>query len=110
MSDLMREEFEKVAAEKFCVDLKVIQDSRTSEGFDGFPYRVINQHGDQSENVNSLLGVALLFWHASRECLVIKPEWPDRYEFTNPDVAGSAILDCRSAFQKALTAAGVKYK
>ena len=110
MSDLMREEFEKIAAEKFCVDLKVIQDSRTDEGFDGFPYRVINQHGDQSENVNSLLGVALLFWQASRECLVIEPEWPDHYSYTKPDCAGAAILDCRSAFNVSARAAGVKTK
>ena len=86
MSDLMREEFEKVAAEKFGVDLKVIQDSRTGEGLDGFPYRVINQHGDQSENVNALLGVALLFWQASRECLVIDLE-PD-----DPEDEGAAYL------------------
>lgn len=91
MSDFMREEFEKVAAEKFCVDLKVIQDSRTGEGLDGFPYRVINQHGDQSENVNALLGVALLFWQASRERLVI--ELPE--SVTN---SGTAYIETIRAF------------
>ena len=114
MSDLMREEFEKVAAEKFCVDLKVIQDSRTSEGFDGFPYRVINQHGDQSENVNALLGVALLFWQASRECLVIElPErFDEHYQDDYEDVDGGCFNEGRyiNDVYSALTAAGVKYK
>lgn len=107
MSDLMREEFEKVAAEKFCVDLKVIQDSRTSEGFDGFPYRVINQHGDQSENVNALLGVALLFWQASREYLVI--ELPIPVDF--PDGTGDyhQMIDPDDLID-AIHAAGVKTK
>lgn len=39
-------------------------------------------------------------WQASRESIYI--EWPDHYEYTNSDVAGAAILDCRTAFQKAI--------
>lgn len=117
MSDLMREEFEKVAAEKFCVDLKVIQDSRTGEGLGGFPYRVINQHGDQSENVNALLGVALLFWQASRECLVI--ELPKPYAWDNdggfdresdPDSECSMALIPTIDVMQSIHAAGVKTK
>ena len=107
MSDLMREEFEKVAAEKFGVDLKVIQDSRTGEGFDGFPYRVINQHGDQSENVNALLGVALLFWQASRECLVI--ELPIIQECCSDGGESSKWMAPEDVI-KSIRAAGVKYK
>lgn len=92
MSDLMREEFEAWTANHDYLGGVALD--RTISG----NYADIDmQHAWQS-------------WQASRECLVIKPEWPDRYEFTNPDVAGSAILDCRSAFQKALIAAGVKYK
>ena len=49
-------------------------------------------------------------WNLSRENLVIKPEWPDRYDYTNPDCAGAAILDCRSAFNVSARAAGVKTK
>lgn len=49
-------------------------------------------------------------WEASRECLVIEPEWPDHYSYTNPDCAGAAILDCRSAFNVSARAAGVKTK
>lgn len=108
MSDLMREEFEKVAAEKFCVDLKVIHDSRTNEGFDGFPYRVINQHGDQSENVNSLLGVALLFWQASRECLVI--DLPEDFPFSKEPKYQSSRQQTISECRAAIHAAGVKTK
>lgn len=49
-------------------------------------------------------------WKASRECLVIEPEWPDHYSYTNPDCAGAAILDCRSAFNVSAREAGVKTK
>ena len=39
-------------------------------------------------------------WKKSREVLVI--EWPDRHTYTIPDCAGAAILDCRTAFSKAV--------
>lgn len=39
-------------------------------------------------------------WQASREALVI--EWPDQHTYTIPDCAGAAILDCRTAFSKAV--------
>ena len=39
-------------------------------------------------------------WQASREALVI--EWPDQHTYTVPDCAGAAILDCRTAFSKAV--------
>ena len=49
-------------------------------------------------------------WQASRESVVVNPAWPDHYEYTNSDVAGAAVLDCRSAFQKAMRAQGLKVK
>jgi len=39
-------------------------------------------------------------WKASREAMVI--EWPDQHTYTMPDCAGAAILDCRTAFSKAV--------
>lgn len=33
----------------------------------------------------------------------IAVEWPDHYDYTNSDIAGAAILDCRTAFQKAVS-------
>lgn len=39
-------------------------------------------------------------WRASRAALVI--EWPDQHTYTIPDCAGAAILDCRTAFSKAV--------
>ena len=98
MSDLMREEFEQAV-----VNMHV---SHGVPPEDAAAFLENESNGYRSVSTKS----AWWAWQASRECLVIKPEWPDRYEFTNPDVAGSAILDCRSAFQKALIAAGVKYK
>lgn len=112
MSDLMREEFEKVAAEKFEVDVSVLRNARTDEDFDGFPYRVVNQHGDSSEHVNSLLGVALMFWQASRESLVVELPtafWPGYLE----EVDGETIADdlfTKSQVIEAIHAAGVKTK
>lgn len=102
MSELMREEFEKVAAEKFEVDVSVLRNARTDEDFDGFPYRVVNQHGDSSEHVNSLLGVALMFWQASRENLVV--ELPSDIK----TMAGAVLY--ADEVRESLTAAGVKYK
>lgn len=39
-------------------------------------------------------------WQGSRTALAV--EWPDRHDYTNPDIAGAAILDCRTAFGKAV--------
>ncbi|WP_342649113.1 hypothetical protein [Pseudomonas sp. REB1044] len=47
-------------------------------------------------------------WQASREAVVVEPVWPDHYDYTNSDVAGAAVLDCRTAFQKAMKAQGLK--
>ncbi|UJW24776.1 MULTISPECIES: hypothetical protein [Pseudomonas] len=47
-------------------------------------------------------------WQASRDAVAVNPAWPDHYDYTNSDVAGAAVLDCRSAFQKAMRAQGLK--
>ncbi|MFG0864601.1 hypothetical protein [Pseudomonas sp. FYR_7] len=39
-------------------------------------------------------------WQASREAVVV--DWPDQHTYTAPDCAGAAILDCRTAFGKAM--------
>jgi len=39
-------------------------------------------------------------WQASRAAIEV--DWPDHYEYTNSDVAGAAILDCRTAFGKVM--------
>lgn len=115
MSDLMREEFELEAAKVFGVDIEVLDGARTGEGFDGFPYRVVNEHGEQSAEVNSLLGCALLFWQASRECLVI--ELPKPYVWDNdggfdresdPDSECSMALIPKIDVMQSIHAAGVK--
>lgn len=103
MSDLMREEFELEAAKVFVVDIEVLKGARTREGFDGFPYRVVNEHGEQSAEVNSLLGCALLFWQASRECLVIDLPKED----LNIDYSGYVSL---REVEDSIHAAGVKTK
>jgi hypothetical protein len=41
-------------------------------------------------------------WQASRAAIEV--EWPDHYEYTNSDVAGAAIQDCITPFQKAVRA------
>lgn len=39
-------------------------------------------------------------WKASRAAIEV--EWPDQHTYTAPDCAGAAILDCRTAFNKAV--------
>lgn len=70
----MREDFEAWAAIKFAVAVELLAASRTEEDMDdGFPYRIINQHGEQSELANTLVGTAWAGWQASRAALVIEP-------------------------------------
>jgi len=45
---------------------------------------------------------AWMGWQASRPSMAI--DWPNHYDYTNSDVAGAAILDCRTAFGKAVKA------
>lgn len=76
------------------------------------PAESLVQYRFESKDGYSLPGIASHYrtYCDALDSIVIKVEWPDHYEFTNPDVAGAAILDCRSAFQKSIKAAGVKYK
>jgi len=83
-NDKMREEFEAFAAGH--VSLK-------QYAFDKYPV-----DGDEYDSIP--LQGAWSAWQASREALVI--EWPDQHAYTAPDCAGAAILDCRSAFGKAV--------
>lgn len=39
-------------------------------------------------------------WINSRAAIEV--EWPDQHTYTAPDCAGAAILDCRTAFNKAV--------
>lgn len=98
MSDLMREEFERA-----------VVNMHLSHGVppeDATVFLEIGSNGYRSVSTKS----AWWAWQASREFLVIEPEWPDHYGYTSPACAGAAILDCRSAFQESIKAAGVKTK
>lgn len=71
-NEKMREEFEEWAAVRFAVDQKLLAESRTEEDMDnGFPYRIVNQHGEESDLVNTLVGAAWAGWQASRASLVV---------------------------------------
>ena len=83
MTDKMREEFEAWAITSAWLGLS---DECMEFIDDGY--------------VNCEVQAAWLAWQASREALVV--DWPDHYAYTNSDVAGAAILDCRTAFGKAL--------
>lgn len=98
MSDLMRKEFEQAV-----VNMHV---SHGVPPEDAAAFLETGSNGYRSVSTKS----AWWAWQASRECLVIEPEWPDHYSYTNPDCAGAAILDCRSAFNVSARAAGVKTK
>ena len=86
MTDKMREEFEAWAVLDAASTDKALKFAREGEWYMGKDHQVMN------------LGWAA--WQASREALVVK--WPDHYDYTNSDIAGAAILDCRTAFGKAV--------
>jgi hypothetical protein len=99
----MREEFEAWAAIKFAVDAELLAASRTEEDMDdGFPYRVLNKHGEGSDLVNTLVGTAWAGWQASRAVLVI--ELPQQ---SGANLSwNQAIRYCHQSIE----AAGVKVK
>lgn len=86
MTDKMRDEFESWAVLDAASTDKALKFEREGEWYLGKDHQVMN------------LGWAA--WQASREALVV--EWPDHYDYTNSDIAGAAILDCRTAFGKAV--------
>ncbi len=55
---------------------------------------------DQARFIETQREMWLLVWKASRESVVV--DWPDQHTYTAPDCAGAAILDCRTAFGKAM--------
>ncbi len=75
----------------------------SSPQFRGMDFTRSSTHPDYYES--SYANGAWDGWKASRESLVVA--WPDQHTFTAPDVAGAAILDCMTAYGKAL---GLKVK
>ena len=70
---------------------------------------VIDREGDWYIGKDAqFLNLGWASWQAARLAVVVEPDWPDHYDYTNSDVAGAAVLDCRSAFQKAMRAQGLK--
>lgn len=97
MSDLMREEFEK----KYKAPAGCYWNSMTEEY--GQSWDELSGDDDIEKEImihNDRFLVWKAAWQASRECLVI--DWPDQHTYTAPDCAGAAILDCRTAFGKAV--------
>ena len=67
----------------------------------GFYPQILHRlNDDHSRYMVSWVDAAWEGWQASRAAVVV--EWPNHYDYTNSDVAGAAILDCRTAFQKAM--------
>ena len=109
----MREEFEAWAAVKFAVGADLLAASRTDEDMDnGFPYRVVNQHGEESDLVNTLVGTAWAGWQASRAALVVElpNRFAEKYQDYFDDVEGGCFNEGRyiNDLRIAIEAAGVK--
>jgi hypothetical protein len=92
----MREEFEAWALERFI-------NSETMNP-------LLRDPEEPREYLYSMVNMAWVAWQASRAAVVIEPAWPYHHDYTNSDVAGAAVLDCRTAFQQAARAAGLKGK
>ncbi|CAN7562502.1 hypothetical protein [Pseudomonas umsongensis] len=86
MTDKMRDQFEAWALTHFI-------NSETMSPLE-------RDEGEPEEYRFSRVNMAWVAWQASRAALVV--DWPDHYAYTNSDVAGAAILDCRTAFGKAV--------
>lgn len=117
----MREEFEAWAGLKFDVDAALLAKSRTEENMDdGFPYRIRNQHGEESDFVNTLVGATWAGWQASRESLVIelpddgiedcRKEWPERGEKYGYDTFDTGYLYACKKHEEAIESLGLKVK
>jgi len=103
MSDNMREEFTEWAAKTFEIPASLIKwtDEQWEEGY---PVRVINERGEQSEEANSLFGIAWLAFQASRAALAV--ELPKR---DGVNMYGTDVLEINEV-REALTKAGVTLK
>ncbi|WP_210668940.1 hypothetical protein [Pseudomonas protegens] len=96
----MREAFEADFVEEMC--------RRGGEGFRSTVLHSLSQRKPDGDYQHITESLAWWAWQASREAVVVEPVWPDHYDYTNSDVAGAAVLDCRTAFQKAMKAQGLK--
>lgn len=117
-----RDEFESWAAIKFEVDVDLLIASRTEESMDdGFPYRIVNKHGEESDLVNTLVGAAWAGWQASRAALTIKLPAPmkgpniddenDDYEqFEMHEAVACEVNSMLSKCRKAVESLGLKVK
>ncbi len=101
MRDISREQFEEWYSAIVCCDIDVLRDSRTSEGGEGFPYRINGLDGEPDFEVSEPASIAWLAWQASREAVVV--------ELPAPAVpGGNCIRD--HAIREAIEAQGLKVK
>jgi len=108
MSDKMWEEFTEWAAKTFEIPASLIKwtDEQWEEGY---PVRVINERGEQSEEANSLFGIAWLAFQASRAALAV--ELPYSYKDAPPYACyEGGWNDMRGEVVDALAEAGVTVK
>lgn len=113
MTDKIKSEFSKWAASEFQFPESMLRWTGESAD-DGYPVRLINKNGDQTDEANSIIGACWIAWQASRAALVV--ELPPTISHCNtlgsgfvmPEAASydEAIEDCREA----LTKAGVTVK
>lgn len=97
MTKKMREEFETAYVAGLV--------ERCGEGFRSTAIHSLTEKNPDGRYMHYPDFIAWWAWQASRAGLAV--DWPDHYEYTNSDVAGAAILDCRTAYSKAL---GLKAK
>ena len=88
----MREEFEAAFVEEMV--------ARCGEGYRSSVQLFFVEKEPDGTYSNPIAHAGWWAWQASREALAV--EWPYHYDYTNSDVAGAAILDCRTAFGKAM--------
>lgn len=91
-TEKMREEFET----SFVANLV----ERHGEGFRVDAMELLKEKAPSGEYENYTPFIAWWAWQASRAAIEV--EWPDQHTYTVPDCAGAAILDCRTAFNKAV--------
>lgn len=91
MNDNQRKEFEAPFVEEMV--------ARCGEGFrSSVRFFFVEKEPDGAYS-NPVAHADWWAWQASRATIIV--EWPDQHTYTVPDVAGAAILDCRTAFGKA---------
>ncbi|MBF8746878.1 hypothetical protein [Pseudomonas monteilii] len=104
MRDISREQFEEWYSAIVCCDIDVLRDSRTSEGGEGFPYRINGPDGEADFEVSEPASIAWLAWKASREAAVMElpgTEWFGEY-------SQEAVSVMRDGCAEAIEAQGLK--